>query len=630
MSRQWIRDTTVAVAALSLVAGMAGGGAVLDDLAAASEGRCPQLYVSPSGDDDGRGTARDPYRTIERARDHIREKGLNRDSRQRCDITVNLAAGDYPVTETIELTEEDSGGGGHQVVYRSSDGPGAANLVGAEEVTGWEPYRDGIYQADAGTDAPFYTLFVDEERATTARHPNRTSEDTHAPYLFSRLIEPEKEGVRDQIGYNPGEWDESADLGSYTDWPAQVTIWSGGSWSWFTDTVPIKNADTADSDNKIILDHWTRYAMMNTRSGSRYFLQNSLDFLDQAGEYYLDHEAGKVYYKPQGGDMSGVTVMRPTVTQVVDVKGASPEQRAHDLTFDGVGVQYSDFVDWYRAGWISAGDSGDAHKYPEYDRQIEMPRNRFGAITLENTSDVTLTGMHVRDTGFMGVYALFANDHLTVEDSLFENLGADGIKVEGGWPGEGDLSHGHTFRNLYLHHVGELVPGDTAGIELMSTGDNTVEHVHVEHTARYGISLESRPEVVDGDQYTDNNTFRYIRIEKAGLDSGDMGAFYTYGVDNQEPHPVQNTVDQMVIGDVIPDPAGAMPDSGTRGVHMDAGGCAFSFSNIEVGETTDQSYQSYQCNEVSNGNWEADFDASLMEYDKIGVTDAFPYPVPEP
>mgnify|MGYP006156797063 CR=1 FL=1 len=28
-----------------------------------------------------------------------------------------------------------------------------------------------------------------------------------------------------------------------------------------------------------------------------------------------------------------------------------------------------------------------------------LTRNRFGAVTLENTSHITLTGMHLRDTG---------------------------------------------------------------------------------------------------------------------------------------------------------------------------------------------------------------------------------------
>ena len=77
----------------------------------------------------------------------------------------------------------------------------------------------------------------------------------------------------------------------------------------------------------------------------------------------------------------------------------------------------------------------------------------------------------------------------------------DGIKVEGGCPGEGDVAHHHTFTNLYIDHVGELVPGDAAGIELMDTGNNEISHIVVKHSARYGISLESRPEVKDGDQY---------------------------------------------------------------------------------------------------------------------------------
>lgn len=161
----------------------------------------------------------------------------------------------------------------------------------------------------------------------------------------------------------------------------------------------------------------------------------------------------------------------------------------------------------------------------------------------------------------------------------------------------------------------------------MNTGHNTISHSHIKHSARYGVSLEARPEVAPEDDYARDNTFEYLRIDEAGLDSGDMGAFYTYGVSNVEPHTIDNHVRQVVIGDVIPD--SSMPDSGTRGVHMDAGGCGFSFENIEVGQVTDQKYQSYQCNDVKNANWEDGYDASKMEYDKIGVTASFPYPLPE-
>ncbi|WP_193318348.1 right-handed parallel beta-helix repeat-containing protein [Nonomuraea phyllanthi] len=602
-------------AVVLLVGGLAAPSTAAPSTATAAKNTC-DYYVSPSGDDRGDGSERRPWKSIEQARDQLRDKKKHH---QKCDIVVNVKAGDYVVDETITFTEEDSGQDGHKIIYRSADGPGKARLLGAKPLTGWQKYDDHIYKTKV--DRNFYTLFEDGARATTARYPNRTSDDLWSPYLFSVLGEPEKEAVHQWLYFKPEdvpqEWDADFDKN------AQVVVWSGGSWSWFTDTVPLGGADFRK--NFFTLNHWARYSFVNSRSGSRYFLQNTLRFLDQPGEYYFDFANSEVYYWPKG---SIDKVVAPTVKTIISLAGSSPDDRVHDVAFDGLALQYSDFVDWYRAGWISEGDSGYEHKYPVYDRQIEMPRNRFGMITLTNSRDIDLTGLHLSDSGFMGVYMLFANERVKVSDSLLENIGADGIKVEGGYPGEGDISGHHTISNNYIYHVGELVPGDAAGIELMSTGNNTISNINVKHSARYGISLEVRPEVKNEDNYARNNSFSYIKLEETGLDSGDMGAFYTYGVSNTEPHLKDNSVKQMVITDVINDPAGAMPDSGTRGVHMDAGGCGFTFENIEVGQVSDDKYQSYQCNDVTNANWADGFDASKMEYDKIGVTSAFPYPIP--
>lgn len=610
-----IAAAVTAVAALGL--GTLPG---LATLPAEGKGRCPSFFVSPQGNDDWPGTERRPFRTVEQARDTIRDEGLNAQGTMTCDIVVNLTAGEYAVDETIAFDDRDSGADGHRVIYRSADGPGKARLTGSEKVDGWEPYADGIYRAKIDTDAPFYTLYEDGARATNARYPNRRSDTEWAPYLTSTLKDEDKMDVHSWLWSNPGEWDEDWDMSQ-----GRITIWSGGSWSWFTDSIPLTDFNVAK--NQLTLKHWTRYAMVNSRGGSRYFLENSLDFLDQAGEFHVDRAEGLLYYKPRNGDIAKADIRRPVVKTLISVAGATPDRRAENLTFEGLQLGETDFVEWYRNGWISSGDSGVEHQYPEYDRQVEMPRNRFGTITLANTRNIVLDQLHLKNTGFTGIYLLFDNDHNTISNSLLENVGADGIKIEGGYPGEGDISHDHTITNNYIWHIGELVPGDAAGVELMDTSRNEISHIVVKHSARYGISLEARPEVVDGDGYAMDNEFSYIRLEETGLDSGDMGAFYTYGVENQEPHPIRNTVQQMVITDVIPD--GSMPDSGTRGVHMDAGGCGFAFSNIEVGEVTDDKYQSYQCNEVTNANWAEGFDASLMEYDKIGVLPSFPYPIPQ-
>ncbi|WP_433440596.1 right-handed parallel beta-helix repeat-containing protein [Nonomuraea sp. CA-141351] len=589
-------------------------GAVTAPSTAAASANC-NYYVSPSGGDRGDGSAQRPWKSIEQARDQLRAKK----NHQNCDIVVNVKAGDYVVDKTINFTEADSGEDGHKIIYRSADGPGKARLLGAKPLTGWQKYNDNIYKTKV--DRNFYTLFEDGKRATTARYPNRTSDDLWSPYLFSVMPEAEYQAVHNWLFFDPKdvpkEWDADFDKN------AQMVVWSGGSWSWFTDTVPLGGADFRK--NFFTLNYDARFSLVNSRSGSRYFLQNTLRFLDQPGEYYFDFANSEVYYWPK---TSIDKVMAPTVKTIISLTGSSPDRRVQNVSFDGLALQYSDFVEWYRYGWNGPGDSGYEHKYPIYDRQIEMPRDRFGMITLENTRDIDLTRLHISDSGFTGVFLNFANERVKVADSLLDNLGGDGIKVEGGYPGEGDISGHHTFTNNYIYHVGELVPGDAAGIELMSTGNNQVSNIVVKHSARYGISLEVRPEIKNEDNYARNNRFSYIRLEETGLDSGDMGAFYTYGVHNVEPHPIDNYVTQMVIGDVINDPAGQMPDSGTRGVHMDAGGCGFSISNVEVGKVSDDKYQAYKCNEVTNANWVDGFDTSKMEYDKIGVTSAFPYPIP--
>jgi hypothetical protein len=584
-----------------------------------------EFFVSPAGNDRADGTKAKPWKTIEHARDHIRERGLNSRQAMRCDVVVNFRAGDYTVNQTVDFDDTDSGNNGNQVVYRSYDGPGKARFLGAKAVTGWQPHEGNIYKAKVDGSKPFYTLFEDGKRATTARTPNRGADDEWAPYLVSTNPQPERWNTPKWLTFNPGDWDPAWEptWGDLHD--ARVVVWSGHDWIWFTDTVPIQNMSW--DNNMTTLQHATRYPMTSDEGGSRYYIENSIHFLDQPGEYALDTDEGMVYYWPRGGTLDGKTVYAPTVKTIFNLAGSSPDRRVHDVVFDGFALEYTDFVNWYRYGWNQDGDSGEVHKYPQYDRQIELPRNRFGAITVTNGKNIDLRRLHISNTGYTAVFLLCANEGIRVTDSLLEHIGGDGIKVEGGYPGEGDIAHGNTFSNNFIDHFGELVPGDASGVELMNTGDNEVSHSVIQHSARYAVTLETRPEVANADTYAKGNTFKYLRLAHYGKDSNELGAFYAYGLQNQEPNPIINTVDQVTIEDGNPDPSVLNPSS--NGVHMDFGGCGFSFSNIEVTNVQGNKFKgSRNCNTLSNNSFDPGFDPSKMQYDAIGVKADFPYPTP--
>src|SRR5690242_4974563 len=100
LTRLLTRRRRAGAAALA-VALSASAMMALTHSAEAAPGGCKTLWVSPNGQDGATGTQKAPFKTLEQARDAIRDRGLTKN--MTCDVTVNLEAGQYPVTSTIQL-----------------------------------------------------------------------------------------------------------------------------------------------------------------------------------------------------------------------------------------------------------------------------------------------------------------------------------------------------------------------------------------------------------------------------------------------------------------------------------------------------------------------------------------------
>ena len=125
-------------------------------LGSAALGAPVELFVAPTGDDAGPGTAAAPFATLERARGELRQRraaagGLPGGA------TVWLHDGEYVRTATFALTAADAGAAGAPVVYAAR--PGAhVRLTGGRTLTGdWcQRVRDAAVLGrllDAGTRA---------------------------------------------------------------------------------------------------------------------------------------------------------------------------------------------------------------------------------------------------------------------------------------------------------------------------------------------------------------------------------------------------------------------------------------------------------------------------------------------
>ena len=93
-----------------------------------------KLYIAPNGNDGGSGTIDAPFKTLEKARDTIRE--LSPEERRQ-NIRVFLRGGTYKMEQPFVLNVQDGAPLGLRVSYEAFPGETPV-LDSGVEITGWK------------------------------------------------------------------------------------------------------------------------------------------------------------------------------------------------------------------------------------------------------------------------------------------------------------------------------------------------------------------------------------------------------------------------------------------------------------------------------------------------------------
>lgn len=291
------------------------------------------LYVATDGNDAGDGSKEKPLQTLIAARNKIRELKKNGNSSKG--YTVYVRGGDYYMTESLVLTEEDSGMENAYVTYCAYPGekvtlvggqmisgtsfskvPADAEIlnrivdtearkhlymldltaVGIEDVgkTYWKgaySYSQKLLEAGVITEkpnVPGVEILFNGEDMTLARYPNEG-------YMsVDSVIVP---------GYNQSDTSDTA-ASIHTPFTIgvtdeQVTYWANaategallyGFWryDWADQTIPVGSVDVA---NKTITGAVP--SLWSTMKNRPFYIYNLIEELDAPGEYYIDHQTDK-------------------------------------------------------------------------------------------------------------------------------------------------------------------------------------------------------------------------------------------------------------------------------------------------------------------------------------------------
>jgi len=423
--------------------------------------RSLQIHVAQTGRDSDAGTAARPFASLERAKAAVRQA---RASDTLLQVEVVVHGGVYHLARTLEFDPADSGAKAAPVVWRAAEGvkvvisggraikgawrtePGGIWSIAVPQARGW---RRDMQRPEAYTPEPagpwnFRELYVNGRRAVRARYPNVGES---RPFLFATG------GGMSHIMLPPhaarSAWADAAD--------AQINIVPR--WRFFNQWNDVARVDTATG--RIDIGPRERHGEID--KGAWFWVEGVRSELDAPGEWHLDHEEGRLYYKPRPGEsMEKAEVVAPFLNRIIYLKGdVDRGTHVRNLTFKGFTFRHTS----YTLG------------------QIEARVHTDGAVVMDNATDCTVSDCRFE---LIGGYACWL--HLDTQGILFERnhvteSGGGGVLMTGA-------------RLSYMDDSKVYTPGEKARrvfpIRNRIIG-NTVEHCGRIRYYGGGVHIDSRP-----------------------------------------------------------------------------------------------------------------------------------------
>ncbi|MDT8390718.1 MAG: right-handed parallel beta-helix repeat-containing protein [Lentisphaeria bacterium] len=486
------------------------------------------IHIAQHGTDKSPGTRDAPLATLAAARDRLRQAVTSANQPRR----VLLHSGTYYLPEPFQLDPRDSGTAESPVIYQAAPGE-RVTISGARRLScQWRPFRDGIFVCDlpeaADGSLDFTQLFADGIRQIRARYPNdeptADGRDTGYAYPIDTIApdvadpcpdrdrdmtydcEPARGIVFDPEFFTAKQWARP--------WEAVIHIFQFAGWGnlqWHVKTVDHeKNHIWFGEGGHQMGAKWSvDGARINGKS--RFYIENVFEELDAPKEWYLDKQAGKLYWMPEAGvDPNRAIIEVPRLKTLIRLEGTRLKSVEH-VAFEGIRFAHTETTFFERYEIPSLGD---------------WALHRGGALRLEGTR-----GCDIRDCLFEGLggNAVFANGFnrgLTVRGGTFRDVGDSGVLLVGEFETTTGTQKHFPYEcrveNNYFHDLGRFGK-QTAAVYISRAKRVTVGHNLIHHLPRAGICI--------GDGTWGGHVIEYNHIHDTCLETLDHGPFNAWGRD---------------------------------------------------------------------------------------------------
>ena len=448
------------------------------------------FYVATNGNDGWTGTQAEPnpgktdgpFATLGRARDAVRKLLAQKPQR---DIRVLFRGGKHLLRETVVFSRKDSAAPGQSVVYAAYPGE-RPMLTAGVPVLGWKKLAANpkylpaaahgkVWVADVGKADVFRALFDEEGPLVRARGAGFTPINTTP---------------RGNNDYQTTQFPLGR-VSRFSNWN-EVELRIVPSHYWTMNLLPVESIDektgllrTTEAGTYPL----GRNGMVDRENA---WLENSLELLDEPGEWVLDADQQQLYLWPRTEKPEGIRA--PGLTELIRVEGdidydGPVDRPVSGLKFQGLTFAHGDSFPWHgRTGW------GLQHDWECFDKPTALLRFR-------GAESCSVEECEFLDTGHTAVRLDLYCQRIQVTGNHIHDVGGVGVLLAGYGPGTKDVNKQNVVANNYIHHIGWQYWG-SVGIFAWQSGDNHIAHNHISnipYTAILSTGRISRAEPGPGE-----------------------------------------------------------------------------------------------------------------------------------
>jgi hypothetical protein len=464
------------------------------------------VYISPTGDDSNPGTQAQPVQSLERARDLVRGMNQNMSS----DITVWLAGGTYRLAEPLTLETQDSGTGGHNVIYAAMEGQ-TPIISGGVPVTGWKQVDAGKNLWSAPAPAGLKNtrqLYVNGVRAlrTRGRLPVKLTETKTGYTADSPVMASWRNPGDIEFVYTGGNniWSEhSLGLGQWTEPRCPVASIDGT-------TITMAQPCWDNSTKRVRLPakfgspRMANLVGPGTVGKSPEYVENAYELLGTPGQWYFDRSAGVIYYVPRTGeDLTTADVEVPVLEKLISGEGTESEQ-IHNITFKGLQFSYATWLypssnegfSEIQANYMVTGPDGYATQglgdlAPNGQQPFGAWTKASGNVAFDYDYQIKFLGDNFVHLGGAGLELGNGSQGDLVEGNVFTDISANGIELGGvDLPEANDrqVTRDNQILNNHIYNVAAEYHGGI-GIDVGYAQGTLIAHNQIDHQPYAGISM---------------------------------------------------------------------------------------------------------------------------------------------